>query len=434
MTSYPDFCQVGDKIIGFDSEATLGNPVNYSPNVITAGQRTYRVGDLCQGTEGNDGSGVGSGTSQGSGHVLFLTGQDNVKANGQPVVHDGSECTINCNAAGVGGAKGYVHTNTETVNSQPEETSESLSVAEQLQQEAQANLERAGELRDALDDNPNGKTVAETEALYAQVQQLVSETQAQQEALMEAHRAGIFRDNELVESSTWVDEAANRAFDQLENAERQTQYTSDVGHGTRQVGDFAAEMLLTPYGLAKDTWEFGKQVVSGHYMAATGVALVALVSVIPGVRLFRRSKSVDDIPKNGGGNRSEAPDDGVSVSDSGRDLQATLPRPYINAETRRALGSPPEGMKNPHIHHVLEVNGRQGPHRAAVREGQDILRKHGIDPLQGIENLTYAPNKGHTRAAAEALVDDLKVADELGLGREHIVDILGKHGNIAARR
>ncbi|MCD1589132.1 hypothetical protein K7H09_24365, partial [Halomonas sp. IOP_14] len=41
LTSYPDFCQVGDKIVGFDSEATLGNPVNYSPNVITAGQRTY---------------------------------------------------------------------------------------------------------------------------------------------------------------------------------------------------------------------------------------------------------------------------------------------------------------------------------------------------------------------------------------------------------
>ena len=57
--------------MGFDSRATLGSPVNYSPNVITAGQRAYRVGDLCQGTEGNDGEGVGSGTSQDSGHVLL---------------------------------------------------------------------------------------------------------------------------------------------------------------------------------------------------------------------------------------------------------------------------------------------------------------------------------------------------------------------------
>ena len=39
------------------------------------------------------------------------------------------------------------------------------------------------------------------------------------------------------------------------------------------------------------------------------MALVALVSVIPGVRWFRRSKSVDDMPGNGGGNRSETPGD-----------------------------------------------------------------------------------------------------------------------------
>ena len=62
---------MSNKIVGFDSRATLGSPVNYSPNVITAGQRAYRVGDLCQGTEGNDGEGVGSGTSQDSGHVLL---------------------------------------------------------------------------------------------------------------------------------------------------------------------------------------------------------------------------------------------------------------------------------------------------------------------------------------------------------------------------
>ena len=87
-------------------------------------------------------------------------------------------------------------------------------------------------------------------------------------------------------------------------------------------------MLVTPYGLAKDAWDFGKQVVNGHYMAATGVALVALVSVIPGVRWFRRSKSVDDMPGNGGGNRSETPgdNDGLRVEEnSGRVEESVVP-------------------------------------------------------------------------------------------------------------
>ncbi|MFJ5536656.1 hypothetical protein [Vreelandella titanicae] len=222
LTSYPDFCQVGDKIVGFDSEATLGNPVNYSPNVITAGQRTYRVGDLCQGTEGNDGSGVGSGTSQGSGHVLFLTGHDNVKANGQPVVRDGSESMINCNAAGAGGAKGYVHTNTEAVNSQPEEASEPLSVAEQLQQEAQANLERVGQLRDALNDNPTGKTSEQALALRAQVEELSQMVEHQQQAMMEAYRNGTLTDDELHDLMDYSNEATTSVGELRENAGRQT--------------------------------------------------------------------------------------------------------------------------------------------------------------------------------------------------------------------
>ncbi|MBS3668072.1 hypothetical protein [Vreelandella boliviensis] len=222
LTSYPDFCQVGDKIVGFDSEATLGNPVNYSPNVITGGQRTYRVGDLCQGTEGNDGSGVGSGTSQGSGHVLFLTGQDNVKANGQPVVHDGSECTINCNAAGAGGAKGYVHTNTESVNSQPEETSETLTEAERFQQEAQANLERVGELREALNDNPTGKTSEQALALRAQVEELAQTVEHQQQAMMEASRNGTLSDDELHDLMDYINETTVSVLDLQDNAGRQT--------------------------------------------------------------------------------------------------------------------------------------------------------------------------------------------------------------------
>ncbi|MBB3142761.1 hypothetical protein [Halomonas organivorans] len=157
-----------------------------------------------------------------------------------------------------------------------------------------------------------------------------------------------------------IDEAANRAQDLRAEAERQVRYTSSSGRSTRAAGEFAAEMA-TPYGTAVDIKDTAQLWSEGRYLAASGMTLLTAVSVIPGVRLLRKADDVADVARStdraedaaGSANRSGASDDGVSVSSSGRDLQATLPRPYINAETKRALGSPPEGMKNPHIHHVL---------------------------------------------------------------------------------
>ncbi|WP_447928953.1 polymorphic toxin type 50 domain-containing protein [Vreelandella sp. EE27] len=380
LTSFPDFCRVGDKIIGFDSSAPLGNPVNYSPNVITAGQRTYRVGDLSQGTQGNDGSGVESGTSQGSGHVLFLTGQNNVRANGQPVVIDGSEAMINCNAAGIGGAKGYVHTNTQVVNSQPDATDEPLSEAEELQQQAEAHLHRLDELSEALNENPNGKTAAQAEALYAEVQQLGSETRAQQEAAMEAYQAGHLNDIELVQSLTLVDEAANRAFD-MENGEakRQAQFTSDVGRNTRQIGDFAAEVLLTPYGMAKDAWEFSRQVFNGHYAAAAGVAAAGLLSVIPGVRWFRKRKKVDDLPKKNDGTSSETPS---NSREPGSDNDGMRVEQKPNNITSNRLPVPSNLPKNIH----LGQQGKHIPEHNNFTPGRSPLSED-INPQQLLDNV-----------------------------------------------
>ena len=88
--------------------------------------------------------------------------------------------------------------------------------------------------------------------------------------------------------------------------------------------------------------------------------------------------------------------------------QKFLHRPYISAATRRAMGPVPPGMRNPHKHHILDLNGRAGEHRALVREGQDILRDVGIDPLKGLENLTWAPNRGHTMQATANLVSKLR--------------------------
>ena len=105
-----DYCWVGDEIIGFDSYAIIDHKAPASPNVKAQGKPVYRVGDMHHGVKADAGSHVRAGTSLDSGYVKFLTGQNNVKVNGIPVVRHGSECLVNCNAAGEGGAKGKVIT------------------------------------------------------------------------------------------------------------------------------------------------------------------------------------------------------------------------------------------------------------------------------------------------------------------------------------
>jgi len=114
--------------------------------------------------------------------------------------------------------------------------------------------------------------------------------------------------------------------------------------------------------------------------------------------------------------------------------QEKLSRIRFSAETVGQMGPAPADMLNAHRHHILEVNGRFGEHRLVVREGQDILRTYDIDPLQGVESLVWAPNKGHTLNAAANLVQDLRSAQHFGVGREEIIDILSRHGQSAARR
>ena len=116
------------------------------------------------------------------------------------------------------------------------------------------------------------------------------------------------------------------------------------------------------------------------------------------------------------------------------DPQAKLPRVRLSAETRRQMGPVPAGMRSPHAHHILEVNGKAGSYRTLVREGQDILRTYDIDPLHGVENLTWAPNKGHTLENTRLLVRDLKAGRSSGFKRDEIVSILTDHGDRARGR
>ena len=110
VCSEPDYCKVGSKTVPFDSFATIDNKVRAARNVMAQQQPVYRMGDVHQGVQANAGKGVPSGTSLDQGFVRFMSGQDNVKVNGVPVVRHDSTCLINCNAAGTGGARGKVVT------------------------------------------------------------------------------------------------------------------------------------------------------------------------------------------------------------------------------------------------------------------------------------------------------------------------------------
>ncbi len=98
--------------------------------------------------------------------------------------------------------------------------------------------------------------------------------------------------------------------------------------------------------------------------------------------------------------------------------------------------TPPPGMEKPHAHHIIFETGIGGAQQVVVQEGQDILRKYGIDPVTGIENLTWAPNvKGqHTLENLQAVVNELKEADAAGSPKSYIIEVLNKHGELAAGR
>ncbi|WP_240321574.1 hypothetical protein [Paenibacillus sp. O199] len=72
-----------------------------------------------------------------------------------------------------------------------------------------------------------------------------------------------------------------------------------------------------------------------------------------------------------------------------------------------------------------------------VKEGHEILIEYGIDPIMGLENLVWAPNRVKGQHGIEALryvVDKLKEVKEAGGDREDMVEMLRILGDIAKRR
>lgn len=104
---------------------------------------------------------------------------------------------------------------------------------------------------------------------------------------------------------------------------------------------------------------------------------------------------------------------------------------------RNVMGDIPTNMKDPHAHHILFKEGHGEAQKALVKEGQAILRKHGIDPIIGPENLVWAPNAvegQHNEEALKMVVEGLKKRDEAGGDYKDIVNFLKEMGQVASGR
>lgn len=94
-------------------------------------------------------------------------------------------------------------------------------------------------------------------------------------------------------------------------------------------------------------------------------------------------------------------------------------------------------MINPCAHHILFKTGNGAARQEIVKEGQEILRKHGIDTIIGEESLVWAPNDvvgQHDIVVLEQVVDTLKAIDEAGGDYDDIVNSLNELGDVASQK
>lgn len=102
---------------------------------------------------------------------------------------------------------------------------------------------------------------------------------------------------------------------------------------------------------------------------------------------------------------------------------------------RGLIGDPPAAMIDPHAHHILFKKGLGQKQKELVQEGQEILKRYGIEPIIGEENLVWAPNRiagQHGIERLQHIIDKLKAVDSFGGTREKMVEMLKLLGEEAA--
>ena len=121
------------------------------------------------------------------------------------------------------------------------------------------------------------------------------------------------------------------------------------------------------------------------------------------------------------------------------EMYSGMPRFLFNwgRYLRDQIGEPPPGMIDPHAHHILFKQGNGLLQQQLVVEGQAILRRAGIDPIYGPENLTWAPmriTQQHSLNSIQPLVDALRQLEAVGAPREAFTAILKQYGAVSAGR
>src|SRR5690625_4331670 len=104
---------------------------------------------------------------------------------------------------------------------------------------------------------------------------------------------------------------------------------------------------------------------------------------------------------------------------------------------RGLIGDPPTAMIDPHAHHILFKKGLGEAQQKLVQEGQELLRKYGIEPIIGKENLVWAPNRvagQHNISDLENVVNQLKAVDATGADLDDIIKIIEDLGKQAESR
>ena len=104
---------------------------------------------------------------------------------------------------------------------------------------------------------------------------------------------------------------------------------------------------------------------------------------------------------------------------------------------RKLIGDPPVGMVDPHAHHILFKKGLGETQQDLVGLGQSILKKVGIDPIYGKENLVWAPWRivgQHGVDSVRRVVSQLVKLDALGGDHDAFRKLLKSLGNEAAKR
>jgi uncharacterized Zn-binding protein involved in type VI secretion len=285
----PDFCKVGNAVVPFDITDTLDRARDPSGNVYARGANVLKVGTRVNTVDGDAGAGVASGCSKG--HTIVLSGSESVFVNNKPVAYHGSKVGMNCNGGDTPNTSGELRTKVMP----PKSKWGSKEAGKELKDKVKKN-------REALRNNPMGKSEAEAAALRDNVRQTINEASQHEKAAFDAVRNG----NSNIDVLTEAMQTRQDAYNLLGEAERQVLYSNPTSQAvvSGALGFAPGSGLVDAATDAKAAYEAAGQ---GNYMSAAGsggMAIVGAVSELPGlkqvkgvIKLGKAGEKINDAKK-----------------------------------------------------------------------------------------------------------------------------------------